>query len=117
MENHPVISVHEYELKPGVDEIKFELAFKEAEARGLFDLPGLVDFHFVKGIRGVRRGKYGVIWIYESMLAWEQLWGPVDRPIPKEQYPDKWLTWEDEVLAPFISQDPDEITFNSYLAL
>lgn len=117
MENHQVISIHEYELKPSVEGAQFEGAFKEAEARGLFELPGLVRYQFVKGMRGARRGKYAAIWVYESLEAWEQIWGPVDRPIPKEQYPDKWLTWEDEVLAPFLSQDPDKLNYTSYLAL
>ncbi len=94
MENHPVISIHEYELKPSAEGAQFERAFKEAEARGLFELPGLLQYHFVKGIRGARKYKYAVIWIYENKKAWEQLWGPVDQPIPKSKYPDKWLTWE-----------------------
>ena len=117
MENHPVISIHEYELKPSAEGAQFERAFKEAEARGLFELPGLLQYHFVKGIRGVRRGKYAVIWVYESKQAWEGLWGPVDQPIPKSKYPDNWLTWENEVLAPFLRQDPDAISFTSYLVL
>jgi hypothetical protein len=117
MKHSQVISVHEYELKPSVEGAQFERAFKEAEARGLFELPGLLQYHFVKGIRGVRRGKYAVIWVYESKQAWEQLWGPVDQPIPKSKYPDNWLTWENEVLAPFLRQDPDAISFTSYLVL
>ena len=117
MKHSQVISIHEYELKPNVEGAQFERAFKEAETRGLFDLPGLLQYHFVKGIRGARRGKYAVIWVYESKQAWEQLWGLVDQPIPKSNYPDRWLTWEDEVLAPFLRQDPDAISFTSYLVL
>ena len=37
-----VISVHEYELKPGVQGADFERALHDAERRGLFDLPGLI---------------------------------------------------------------------------
>jgi hypothetical protein len=117
MEHPQVISVHEYELKPGVEGIQFKRAFQDAEARGLFSLPGLVEYHFVKGVRGVRRGKYAVLWIYESKEAWEQPWGPVDQPFPKDKYPQKWLIWENEVLSPFLSQDPDKISYTSYLAL
>jgi hypothetical protein len=117
MKHSQVISIHEYELEPSVEGAQFERAFKEAEARGLFELPGLLQYHFVKGIRGVRRGKYAVIWVYESKQAWEGLWGPVDQPIPKSKYPDNWLTWENEVLAPFLRQDPDAISFTSYLVL
>ena len=38
-----VISIHEYDLKPGAVEADFERAILEAERRGLFALPGLVD--------------------------------------------------------------------------
>ena len=47
-----VISVHEYVLRPSVDEGAFERAIQEAEQRGLLELPGLVEHYFVKGIRG-----------------------------------------------------------------
>lgn len=115
---HPqVISIHEYELKAGVEKAQFEMAFQEAEARGIFELPGLVKYHFVKGIRGERRGKYAVLWIYESQKAWEQLWGAIDQPISKGKYPEKWSTWEDEILVNFLSQDPDRISYTSYLVL
>lgn len=43
----------------------------------LLQLPGLVVAHqFVKSARGVRRGAYTALWIYESREAWEHLWGP-----------------------------------------
>ena len=53
-----MISIHEYELQPGSDPQRFEQAFRDAEARGLFDLPGLMAHHFVKGIKGARRNAY-----------------------------------------------------------
>jgi hypothetical protein len=113
---HPqVISIHEYELKEGVEDAQFERAFQEAEARGLFELPGMVQYYLVKGIRGVRRGKFATLWVYESQKAWEQLWGPIDQPIPKERYPQKWLIWEDEVLVDFLSQEADRISYTTYL--
>lgn len=112
-----VISVHEYELKPNVDAARLERAFRAAESRGLFELPGLVDYHFVRGIRGDRKGKYAAIWVYENLEAWEQLWGPIDQPLSKENYPEKWLIWEDEILAPILSGDPDKIRYTSYLSL
>lgn len=117
MENPQVISVHEYELKPGVEEAQFERAFQEAEERGVFELPGLVKYHFVKGIRGARRGKYAVLWVYESQKAWERLWGAIDQPIPKSKYPEKWSVWEDEFLANFLDQDPNRISYTSYLVV
>ena len=112
-----VISVHEYVLKPEADPAAFEAAIQAARERGLLRLPGLVDYHFLRGIRGTRRDQYTAIWIYESRAAWEALWGPVDAPRSKEDYPESWKIWEDEVLAPFLDQDPDKISYTSYEVL
>ncbi len=112
-----VISVHEYALKPGVSPQKFERALQHAEGRGLLSLPGLAVYYFVKGIRGARRGAYTAIWIYESLEAWERLWGPVDAPYPPKKYPQNWKVWEEEILAPFLDRDPDRIHYTSYLEL
>ncbi len=109
-----IISIHEYILKSGVDEQGFERAIREAEKRGLLRLPGLLEHHFVKGIRGLRKGCYAAIWVYESRKAWERLWGKPDRPPTKEEYPENWKVWEDQVLAPFLRQDPDRINFTAY---
>jgi hypothetical protein len=109
-----VISIHEYVLKPGVDGRQFEDALRTAQDRGLFRLPGLLAYHVVKGIKGTRQGHYTAIWIYESREAWEALWGPVEQPRKKHEYPANWQVWEDEILAPLLSQDPDAITFTSY---
>jgi len=109
-----IISIHEYELKPGVDETEFEQVLQRARDSGLLQLPGLVGFHFLKGLRGVRSGAYAAIWIYESLEAWEALWGPVDQPISKEQYLENWKIWENEFLAPFLDRDPDRITYTAY---
>ncbi len=109
-----VISVHEYELKPGIVEADFECALRDAERRGLLDLPGLVEHHFLKGLKGARRGAYAAIWIFESREAWERLWGPPEAPRSPAEYPETWKVWENEVLAPFLTQDPDTIRFTSY---
>jgi hypothetical protein len=109
-----IISIHEYELKAGVDARRFEAALRDAEARGLFRLPGLVAHHLVKGAKGARRGAYAAVWIYESREAWERLWGTPERPRRPEDYPATWKAWEGEVLAPFLAQDPDAIRFTSY---
>jgi hypothetical protein len=109
-----VISVHEYELKPGIVEADFERALHDAERRGLLDLPGLVEHHFLKGLKGARRGAYAAIWIFESREAWERLWGPPEAPRSPAEYPETWKVWENEVLAPFLTQDPDTIRFTSY---
>jgi hypothetical protein len=109
-----VISVHEYILKPDVPPDQFENAVREAEQRGLLALPGLVGYHFVRGIKGPRASQFSAIWIYESRVAWEALWGTVDRPKSKHEYPSNWLEWEDKILAPLLAQEPDTITFNSH---
>lgn len=77
-----MISIHEYELQPGSDPQRFEQAFRDAEARGLFDLPGLMAHHFVKGIKGARRNAYAAVWVYESREAWERLWGTLETAGP-----------------------------------
>ncbi len=56
-----IISIHEYDLKPGISAEQFEQVFREAEARGLLQLPGLVAHHFVKGAKGVRCGAYAAV--------------------------------------------------------
>lgn len=109
-----VISVHEYVLKPGVDEATFEQALHKAESDGLLDLPGLVDHHFVRGLRGARLGRYAAIWVYSSLEAWEALWGPVDQPHSPEEYPENWKVWENKVLARFLDSHPDRIHYTSY---
>jgi len=109
-----VVSVHEYVLKPGVNEKKFEKALLNAQERGLLRLPGLTDFYLLKGIRGFRNGLYAAVWVYESKEAWESLWGPINKPLAKTEYPQNWKVWENEVLLPFLDQDPDRIRFTSY---
>ena len=109
-----IISIHEYELRPDVDTARFERSLRDADARGLLRLPGLLEHHFVKGARGVRRGAYAAVWVYESREAWEHLWGRAEHPRRPEEYPKTWKTWEQEVLAPFLTGDPDAIRFTAY---
>jgi hypothetical protein len=109
-----VVSVHEYELRPGVQAADFERALRDAECRGLFDLPGLSEHYFLRGLKGARGSAYAAVWIFDSREAWEALWGPPDAPRPPSQYPENWRIWENEILAPFLTQDPDTIRFTSY---
>jgi heme-degrading monooxygenase HmoA len=109
-----MVSIHEYDLKPSADEAAFERAIHEAERRDLFALPGLVEHHFLKGIKGARQGAYTAVWIFESREAWERLWGSLEAPRQPARYPKTWRVWENEVLAPFLSQHPDAIRFTSY---
>jgi hypothetical protein len=109
-----IISLHEYELKPDVQDEQFEQALHGARRRGLLQMPGLVETSFLRGIRGSRRGKYAALWTYQNRQIWEQLWGPVDRPREKTDYPDNWRIWEEDVLKPFLAVDPDAIEFSAY---
>src|SRR3989442_15619127 len=109
-----IISIHEYDLKPGTNIGQFERILRDAEASGLLLLPGLVAHHFVKGAKGVRRGAYAALRIYESREAWERLWGSPERPRGPQDYPDTWKAGEEELLAPFLKHDPDGIRFTPY---
>lgn len=112
-----LISVHEYALQPDVDPAEFEAAVTAAEERGLLDLPELEAHYLLRGIRGDRRDRYAAIWVWESRAAWVALWGPPGDPVPKSAYPESWVAWEDEVLAPYLAEDPDEIRFTTYETL
>ncbi len=109
-----IVSIHEYDLKPGINVEHFEQVLREAEGRGLLQLPGLVAHLFVRGAKGVRRDAYAALWIYESREAWEHLWGTPEHPRPPQEYPDTWKVWEQELLAPFLKDCPDAIRFTAY---
>ncbi|TXL72809.1 hypothetical protein FHP25_23850 [Vineibacter terrae] len=109
-----IVSIHEYELKPGIDAGAFERAIQDAKARGLLRLPGLVAHHVVKGIKGARAGRYAAVWIYESRDAWQLLWGTPEHPRRFDAYPANWRIWEEEILAPLLDRTPDRITFTAY---
>jgi len=109
-----IVSIHEYDLKPGITAEQFERVLRDAEARGLFQLPGLVAHHFVKGAKGARQGAYAAVWIYESREAWERLWGTPEDPRPPQEYPDAWKVWEQELLTPVLMDHPDAIRFTAY---
>ncbi|HEV8586143.1 MAG TPA: hypothetical protein VGT02_14340 [Methylomirabilota bacterium] len=112
-----VFSIHEYDLKPGVEPAIFEAAIRKADSAGLLRLPGLVAHHFVRGLKGARRDAYAAVWVYESREAWERLWGAPESPRPPEAYPENWKRWEAQVLAPFLVDHPDAIRFTSYVEL
>lgn len=63
-----IMSYHEFELLPGVTEEQFERFIKDeyvpllSHGRGL---PGW-KVYFLKGNRGVRDGKYAVVWEIDS---------------------------------------------------
>jgi len=109
-----VISIHEYALKNYVTTDQFEAAVESARNQKLFDLPGLIDYHFLRRIRGTKNVEFAAIWVYENREAWEKIWGKADNPISKENYPQKWKVWEEDLLAPLLTQDPDRIEFAAY---
>lgn len=112
-----IISIHEYVLRTAVDEKQFENVLREAQESDLLQMPGLLEFYFVKGIKGLRRGYYAAVWIYESREAWEKLWGPLEQPRQKQDYPKNWMMWEERILAPFLATAPDRINYTAYETL
>lgn len=112
-----IVSIHEYVLKAGADPKEFEASVQNAKSQGMLELPGLIDVRFLKGIKGARHLHYGSLWLYESREAWEALWGTPDHPIPPEEYSSNWKAWETEVLAPYLTENPDQVTFTAYIEL
>jgi hypothetical protein len=111
-----VISIHEYDLKDGVDVDTFQQVVEQAEELDLFQLPGLEGYHFLIGIKGKRMNALGAIWVYRSREAWENLWGSVEAPKPPATYPDNWRRWE-ALLEPLLKCKPDEIPLTAYQTL
>lgn len=109
-----IVSIHHYELAESATEEDFRKAVQEAKRRDLFDLPGLVKYQFLRGIKGARKDRFTAVWTYESREAWRELWGPIEDPQSREAYPDGWIVWEDELLAPILIENPDEIEYTSY---
>jgi hypothetical protein len=109
-----IISIHEYTLKPTVTEDQFKNAIREAQERHLLQLPGLEGVHFLRGIKGKRRGSFAAIWIYESREVWERIWGSPEEPHSKDDYPNRWRVWEEEILAPIHDGDLDQIEYTAY---
>lgn len=112
-----IVSIHEYILNERSEPEDFKSAVTEAENRELFNLPGLVAYQFLYGIKGSNREQFAAIWEYESREAWEALWGSPDEPISEEEYPEKWRVWEDELLAPLLNVEPDNIRYTSYVVI
>ena len=93
-----VISIHEFELKPGVTEAEFEDAVRafilvdrsEGEDGSLTSL--------IKSDRGTRRGQYGVLIEFESVEARDS-WFAEDGPTDKfnqfmARHPEWMPAWE-----------------------
>ncbi len=110
-----ITSIHRYKLAETATPSEFYDAVAEAVDRGLFEqISGLVDYQILRGVKGKRADEFAAVWMYESRKAWRDVWGPVDDPVPKTDYPEEWLVWEDELLEPILAEDPDEIEYTSY---
>ncbi len=109
-----VISIHEYTLKPATNFSEFETVILTAKGSGLLAIPGLQDATLIKGIKGVREGSYAMIWTYESRPVWERIWGTPTAPCSPQEYPPQWLTWEHDVLKPFLDHEPDHTPYTAY---
>ena len=109
-----IVSLHDYMLRPDVVPAEFEEAIRAARSRGVLALPGLDHPYLLKGLRGRRRDKYAAVWVYESLDAWENLWGPLAKPRGRDRYPRNWRIWEDEVLEPYLAEEPDKIVYTAY---
>jgi len=68
----PVVSVREFELKPGIKADDFEAfarrGISEAETRGNLG----PQMHVLRGERGERKGKYVLVWEFDSIAARDQ---------------------------------------------
>ena len=109
-----IISIHEYTLKPEVIEAQFKDAIQKAQDRHLLQLPGLEAVHFLHGIKGKCAGQFTALWIYESREAWERLWGTPEQPRSKIDYLEIWKIWEEEILAPILDGDQDQIDYTTF---
>lgn len=109
-----VISLHEYELRDSIKDDDFLAAVRQALAEGLFELPGLTQVEFGRGLKGARAERWCGLWVYESVQAWERLWGTAENPVLPSEYPPAWRRWELELLGPLLSGPPDEISYTSY---
>lgn len=103
-----VISVHEHELREGVDQEEYERVLEQA-LKDLHDIPGLQTVFVLKSFKGSRARKWAVIWIWENKKAIIKNFGTTDAPI----MPPAWIAYENTI-APFLDRHPDTITFSAY---
>lgn len=108
-----VVSIHEYELRAGVDPAEFERAVRDYWATGHPALPGLVERWLLWGVKGAGKGRYAAAWIYADRAAWEAIWGSPEQPVAPERYPAEWVNWE-QFLARFLDRPPDCIVYTAY---
>jgi 4-alpha-glucanotransferase len=103
-----VYALHEHDLLPSANKRDYEA--KVGEAIKKLRVDGLLNAYHLKGFKGERQGKYAVLWIFASEEAIVQNFGTPENP----KWPEEWLHYENEVLAPFIDRHPDKINFSDY---
>lgn len=103
-----VIAFHEHELKAGVEEKVYEQ--KVGEAVKKLQVPGLLGAYHLKGFKGERSRKYAVLWVFESEEVSVKNFGTPKTP----KWPQDWLHYEKEGLAPFLDRHPDKINFTDH---
>ncbi len=69
------------------------------------DLPGLMEHHFLKGIKGAQGGQYVAVWGTPGSRLIIRAQSRIIRRAPQQ--------WE-QLLAPFLDQEPDRIEFTAY---
>ena len=103
-----VYSLHEHELRAGVDVAQYEREVAEAIAQ--IKIAGLLHAYHLKGFKGEREGRYGVLWVFASKEAIAENFGTLDNP----KWPEAWLHYENDVLAKFLDRHPDTVDFTDY---
>ena len=94
-----VFGMHEIELNPGVNEEDFENFFLKEMATGPI-FPGW-RIHLLKGDRGVREGKYGVLFEIESAEARDRF---APGPNQSNEETDRFLEEHKETLDPLFQK-------------
>lgn len=103
-----IIAIHEYELREGINHEEFERMLKE-KLKDL-NMEGLISKHTLKGYKGERKGKYAVLWIFESQEMLEKLFGTENEPL---KGPPSFMAYEN-FLRKYIERDPTQITYTDY---
>jgi hypothetical protein len=93
-----VISIHEFELKPGVTEAEFEDAVRAFILVDQSEGGGGALTSLIKSDRGTRRGQYGLLIEFESVEARDS-WFTDDGPTEKAnqffaRHPEWMPAWE-----------------------
>jgi hypothetical protein len=103
-----VICIHEHELRPDVHVQQYENEVSAALQK--MNIPGLSRAYHLKGFKGERKGRYAVLWVFESPEAIEDNFGTPAHP----RWPTDWLFYENEILAKHLTCHPDAIFFTDY---